>query len=45
MSKDIYITKRNGSKEILDLDKMHFVVEEACAGLAGGPSRRAVYLR
>ena len=35
MSKDIYITKRNGSKEILDLDKMHFVVEEACAGLAG----------
>jgi len=35
MSKDIYITKRNGSREILDLDKMHFVVEEACAGLAG----------
>ena len=35
MRKDIYITKRNGSKEILDLDKMHFVVEEACAGLAG----------
>ena len=35
MSKDIHITKRNGSRELLDLDKMHFVVEEACAGLAG----------
>ncbi len=35
MSKDIHITKRNGSRELLDLDKMHFVVEEAVAGLAG----------
>jgi len=35
MTKEIYITKRSGSKEKLDLDKMHFVVEEACKGLAG----------
>src|SRR5210317_2021197 len=35
MTKEIYITKRSGSKEKLDLDKMHFVVEEACDGLTG----------
>ena len=35
MTKEIYITKRTGEKEILDLDKMHFVVEEACKGLSG----------
>ena len=35
MTKEIYITKRSGEKEILDLDKMHFVVEEACKGLSG----------
>ena len=35
MSKEIYITKRSGEKELLDLDKMHFVVEEACSELAG----------
>jgi len=35
MTKEIYITKRSGSKEKLDLDKMHFVVEEACKGLTG----------
>ena len=35
MTKEIYITKRSGSKEKLDLDKMHFVVEEACKGLSG----------
>ena len=35
MTKEIYITKRSGSKEKLDLDKMHFVVEEACNGLSG----------
>jgi|TARA_R110000868_G_scaffold99517_4_gene273850 ribonucleoside-diphosphate reductase alpha chain len=35
MSKEIYITKRSGEKELLDLDKMHFVVEEACSDLAG----------
>ena len=34
-SKDILITKRDGRKEPLDLDKIHFVVEEACDGLAG----------
>src|SRR5210317_283109 len=35
MTKEIYINKRSGSKEKLDLDKMHFVVEEACKGLSG----------
>ena len=35
MTKEIYITKRSGNKELLDLDKMHFVVEEACKGLSG----------
>ena len=35
MTKEIYITKRSGDKEKLDLDKMHFVVEEAFEGLAG----------
>ncbi len=35
MTKEIYITKRSGSKEILNLDKMHFVVDEACNGLSG----------
>ena len=33
--KEIYITKRSGEKEILDLDKMHFVVEQACTDLSG----------
>ena len=31
----IQIKKRDGRKEILDIDKIHFVVEEACEGLAG----------
>src|SRR6056300_1049861 len=35
MTKEIYITKRSGDRERLDLDKMHFVVEEACKGLSG----------
>ena len=35
MTKEIHITKRSGDKEKLDLDKMHFVVEEACKGLTG----------
>ena len=30
-SKEVFITKRDGSKVKLDLDKIHFVVEEACA--------------
>jgi len=34
-SKEILITKRDGSKVKLDLDKIHFVVEEACDGLTG----------
>ena len=32
-SKEILITKRDGRKEKLDLDKIHFVVEEACIDL------------
>jgi len=34
-SKEILITKRDGRKEKLDLDKIHFVVEEACDDLTG----------
>ena len=32
---EIQIVKRDGRTEALDIDKMHFVVEEACAGLTG----------
>ena len=32
---DIQIIKRDGSKEPLDINKMHFVVEQACEGLTG----------
>ena len=35
MSNGIMIVKRNGAKEPLNIDKIHFVVEEACKGLAG----------
>ena len=35
MSNGISIIKRNGEKEPLNIDKIHFVVEEACEGLAG----------
>ena len=31
----IKIKKRDGRSEPLDIDKIHFVVEEACEGLAG----------
>ena len=34
-TKEILITKRDGRQETLDLDKIHFVVEEACDGLTG----------
>jgi ribonucleoside-diphosphate reductase alpha chain len=34
-SKEILITKRDGRKEKLNLDKIHFVVEEACDELTG----------
>ena len=34
-SKEVFITKRDGNKVKLDLDKIHFVVEEACEGLTG----------
>jgi ribonucleoside-diphosphate reductase alpha chain len=32
---EIQIQKRDGSKEPLDISKMHFVVEQACDGLSG----------
>jgi len=35
MSNGLKVTKRNGSVEKLDLDKMHKMVEEATKGLAG----------
>jgi len=35
MSNGTMIVKRNGAKEPLNIDKIHFVVEEACKGLAG----------
>lgn len=35
MSNGIYIVKRRGDKVPLNIDKIHFVVEEACKGLAG----------
>ena len=35
MSNGTMIVKRNGAKEPLNIDKIHFVVEEACSGLAG----------
>ena len=35
MANGIHIIKRNGNKELLNIDKIHFVVEEACNGLAG----------
>ena len=31
----INVTKRNGDQEPLDINKIHFVVEEACEGLTG----------
>ena len=35
MSNGLKVTKRSGSIESLDLEKMHKMVEEACTGLAG----------
>ena len=35
MSNGIYIVKRSGDHVPLNIDKIHFVVEEACNGLAG----------
>ena len=35
MGKDITITKRDGSHEVLDLEKMHKVVFDACDGITG----------
>ena len=35
MSNGTMIVKRNGNREHLNIDKIHFVVEEACKGLAG----------
>ena len=33
--RDILVTKRDGTKTPLDIDKIHDVVEFACAGLTG----------
>ena len=35
MTNGIYIVKRNGAKEPINIDKIHKVVEHACEGLAG----------
>jgi ribonucleoside-diphosphate reductase alpha chain len=35
MSKQILITKRDGTKEDLELDKLHKVVFHACEGITG----------
>jgi len=35
MTNGIYIVKRNGTKEPINIDKIHKVVEHACEGLAG----------
>jgi ribonucleoside-diphosphate reductase alpha chain len=35
MTKDIFVTKRDGSKESLDLEKLHKVVFYACEGITG----------
>ena len=35
MSNGTKVIKRNGSKEPLDLNKLHLMVEEACRDLAG----------
>ena len=35
MTKDIIVTKRDGTKEPLDLEKMHKVVFYACEGISG----------
>ena len=34
-SKQIKVNKRSGKTEPLDIDKIHFVVEQACEGLSG----------
>jgi len=34
-SSTIKVQKRDGKQEILDINKIHFVVEEACEGLSG----------
>ena len=34
-SSTIKVQKRDGQQEILDINKIHFVVEEACEGLSG----------
>ncbi|WDS60964.1 ribonucleotide reductase A subunit [Synechococcus phage S-BM1] len=33
--KEIHVIKRDGQSEVLDLDKIHVMVEHACNGLAG----------
>ena len=38
MSNGTMIVKRDGRKEHLNIDKIHFVVQEACEGVAGTSS-------
>ena len=35
MSNGTKVVKRNGQKELLDLNKLHVMVEQACKDLAG----------
>jgi ribonucleoside-diphosphate reductase alpha chain len=35
MKKDIQVTKRNGKKEAIDMEKIHRVVDWAAQGLIG----------
>lgn len=35
MTQELYIIKRNGNKELLDINKLHKVVEKACEGVSG----------
>ena len=35
MSNGIKVKKRNGSIELINLEKMHIMVDEACKGLSG----------
>ena len=38
MSNGTKVVKRNGQKELLDLNKLHVMVEQACKDLAGVPA-------
>jgi ribonucleoside-diphosphate reductase alpha chain len=42
MKKDIQVTKRNGKKEAIDMEKIHRVIDWAAQGLSGAQIRVAV---